>query len=83
MRSAAAVLAAAATLALALLLDVADVALARHQHRSGNSGHKPSGDISLWIDQQQIKMFSGTVHRSSLLSLKILSEVGFLIFFPL
>ncbi|KAG7203225.1 hypothetical protein KM043_010328 [Ampulex compressa] len=31
---------------------------ARHHHRSGN-GHKPSGDISLWIDQQQIKMFSG------------------------
>ncbi|XP_018361124.1 PREDICTED: protein shifted-like [Trachymyrmex cornetzi] len=52
-------LAAAATLALALLLDVAGVALARHQHRSGNPGHKPSGDISLWIDQQQIKMFSG------------------------
>ncbi|KYN33970.1 Protein shifted [Trachymyrmex septentrionalis] len=57
MRSAAAALAAAAT--LALLLDVAGVALARQQHRSGNSGHKPSGDISLWIDQQQIKMFSG------------------------
>lgn len=53
MRTAAAAL--AATAALALLLDAA---LARHQHRSGN-GHKPSGDISLWIDQQQIKMFSG------------------------
>ncbi|XP_043509679.1 protein shifted isoform X3 [Frieseomelitta varia] len=41
--------------AIALLLDTA---AARHHHRSGN-GHKPTGDISLWIDQQQIKMFSG------------------------
>lgn len=30
---------------------------ARHHH-SGNS-HKPEGDFSLWIDRQQIKMFSG------------------------
>ncbi|XP_071554571.1 protein shifted isoform X1 [Temnothorax nylanderi] len=54
MRSAAAVLAAAAALALLL-----DAALARHQHHSENPVHKPSGDISLWIDQEQIKMFSG------------------------
>ncbi|XP_011631430.1 protein shifted isoform X1 [Pogonomyrmex barbatus] len=55
MRSAAAVLAAAAALALLL-----DTVLARHQHRSGNpTGPRASGDISLWIDQQQIKMFSG------------------------
>lgn len=40
-----------------ILLLVADRAEARH-HRGGN-GHKPAGDISLWIDQQQIKMFSG------------------------
>ncbi|XP_036138258.1 protein shifted isoform X3 [Monomorium pharaonis] len=57
MRSAAATLAA---LVAALVLGLLDVpALARHQHRSENPGHKPSGDISLWIDQQQIKMFSG------------------------
>lgn len=31
--------------------------IARH-HRTGNP-HKPEGDISLWIDRQQIKMFSG------------------------
>ncbi|KAL0134643.1 hypothetical protein PUN28_001441 [Cardiocondyla obscurior] len=55
MRSAAAALAVAAALALLL-----DTALARHQqHRSSSPGHKPAGDISLWIDQQQIKMFSG------------------------
>lgn len=47
--------AALASAAIALLLDTA---AARHHHRSGN-GHKPTGDISLWIDQQQIKMFSG------------------------
>ncbi|XP_011158176.1 protein shifted isoform X2 [Solenopsis invicta] len=59
MRSAAAALAAAAAAVLALLLDAG--VLARHQLRSENpaAGHKPSGDISLWIDQQQIKMFSG------------------------
>ena len=51
--------------AIALLLDTA---AARHHHRSGN-GHKPTGDISLWIDQQQIKMFSGEsayAHRCTL-----------------
>lgn len=47
--------AALASAAIALLLDTA---AARNHHRSGN-GHKPTGDISLWIDQQQIKMFSG------------------------
>lgn len=47
--------AALTSVAIALLLDTA---AARHHHRSGN-GHKPTGDISLWIDQQQIKMFSG------------------------
>ncbi|EZA49087.1 hypothetical protein DMN91_009799 [Ooceraea biroi] len=51
-RSAAAALAVAAA-ALALLLDAA---LARHQHHSEN---EQQSDISLWIDQQQIKMLSG------------------------
>ncbi|KAL6449208.1 hypothetical protein ACFW04_000698 [Cataglyphis niger] len=52
MRSAAAVLAAATALVLFL-----DGALARHKHRSGNGAQK--SDISLWIDQQQTKIFSG------------------------
>ncbi|XP_070157893.1 protein shifted isoform X2 [Polyergus mexicanus] len=52
MRSAAAILAAATALVLLL-----DDALARHKHRSGNGAQK--SDISLWIDQQQTKIFSG------------------------
>ncbi|XP_028982459.1 protein shifted isoform X1 [Diachasma alloeum] len=40
----------------AFLLQIGQV-ITRH-HRSGNA-HKPEGDISLWIDRQQIKMFSG------------------------
>ncbi|XP_046823762.1 protein shifted [Vespa crabro] len=52
---------ATAALTLAVIaLFILDITTARHHHhhRSGN-GHKPSSDISLWIDQQQIKMFSG------------------------
>ncbi|KAF7394752.1 hypothetical protein HZH66_007926 [Vespula vulgaris] len=52
---------ATAALTLAVIaLFIFDTTMARHHHhhRSGN-GHKPSSDISLWIDQQQIKMFSG------------------------
>lgn len=51
MRSAAAALAAVAALATLLL-----GSLARHQHHSEN---EQQSDISLWIDQQQIKMLSG------------------------
>lgn len=54
MRSAAAVLAAATALVLLL-----DDALARHKHRSGNGSAQKPSDISLWIDQQQTKIFSG------------------------
>ncbi|XP_043477962.1 protein shifted isoform X3 [Leptopilina heterotoma] len=53
MRWAATALASAAI----FLLLAADSTRARHR-RTGND-HKPSGDISLWIDRQQIKMFSG------------------------
>jgi len=56
MRSAAATLAVAAVVAAAALAPFLDLAVARHQHRSENE--QPS-DISLWIDQQQIKMLSG------------------------
>jgi len=52
MRSAAATLAVVA----AVLAPFLDTAVARHQHHSENE--QPS-DISLWIDQQQIKMLSG------------------------
>lgn len=45
----------AATLATVILHT--EQVIARH-HRTGNP-HKPEGDISLWIDRQQIKMFSG------------------------
>ncbi|XP_044013576.1 protein shifted-like isoform X2 [Aphidius gifuensis] len=42
-----------------LFLQIGQV-ITRH-HRTGGklNSHKPNGDISLWIDRQQIKMFSG------------------------
>jgi hypothetical protein len=46
-----------ATAVLFLLLEVT-----RHGHGAKpEQNEKPFGDISLWIDQQQIKTFSGTV----------------------
>ncbi|KAI4477621.1 hypothetical protein M0802_014681 [Mischocyttarus mexicanus] len=52
-------------LSLAVIASFVDTTTARNHknnHRSGN-GKKQSGDISLWIDQQQIKMFSGEYLR--------------------
>lgn len=46
-----------ATAVLFLLLDVTK----RSHGAKSEQNEKPFGDISLWIDEQQVKTFSGTV----------------------
>ncbi|OXU20042.1 hypothetical protein TSAR_002642 [Trichomalopsis sarcophagae] len=47
-----------ASAALVLIVLLSDYNCEARHRRTGN-GHKPDGDMTLWIDRQQIKMFSG------------------------